>query len=35
MIELKDFQKNVVDKLLSFSSPDYGVNNLILKAPTG
>lgn len=35
MIELKDFQKNVVDKLLSFTSPEYGVNNLILKAPTG
>lgn len=35
MIELKDFQKNVVDKLLSFTAPEYGVNELIIKAPTG
>lgn len=35
MITLKDFQKNVVDKLLSFTAPEYGVNELIIKAPTG
>ena len=35
MIELKDFQKNVVDKLLSFTAPEYGVNELVIKAPTG
>lgn len=35
MIILKDFQNNVVDKLLSFTSPEYPVNELIIKAPTG
>ena len=35
MITLKDFQNNVVDKLLSFTAPEYGVNELIIKAPTG
>ncbi|OHY29411.1 helicase [Streptococcus parauberis] len=35
MITLKDFQKNVVDKLLSFTAPEYGVNELVIKAPTG
>ncbi|WP_155969857.1 DEAD/DEAH box helicase [Streptococcus ruminantium] len=35
MMELKDFQKNVVDKLLSFTAPEYGVNELVIKSPTG
>lgn len=35
MITLKDFQKNIVDKLLSFTAPEYGVNELVIKAPTG
>lgn len=35
MIQLKPFQQNVVNKLLSFISPNYEVNDLIIKAPTG
>ncbi|MBS9334836.1 DEAD/DEAH box helicase family protein [Fructobacillus sp. M1-13] len=35
MIELKDFQQNAVDKLLTFTAPEYGVNELVIKAPTG
>lgn len=35
MIDFKDFQKDVVDKLLSFTAPEYSVNQLIVKAPTG
>lgn len=35
MIILKDFQNNVVNKLLSFTSPEYPVNELVIKAPTG
>lgn len=35
MIILKDFQNNVVNKLLSFTSPEYSVNELVIKAPTG
>lgn len=35
MIKLKNFQKNVVDKLLSFTAPEYGVRELVIKAPTG
>lgn len=35
MITLKDFQKNIVDKLLSFTAPEYAVNELVIKAPTG
>lgn len=35
MIILKDFQNNVVDKLLSFTAPEYPVNELVIKAPTG
>lgn len=32
---LKEFQQNIVDKLLRFTSPEYGVNELIIKSPTG
>ncbi|MGE6625245.1 DEAD/DEAH box helicase [Bacillus pumilus] len=35
MIELKNFQQDVVDKLLAFIAPEYGINNLTIKAPTG
>lgn len=35
MIELKNFQQDVVDKLLSFIAPEYGLNSLTIKAPTG
>lgn len=35
MIVLKDFQQEVVDKLLSFTAPDNGKNHLIINAPTG
>lgn len=35
MINLKDFQQDVVDKLLSFTAPEYPVNQLIIKSPTG
>lgn len=35
MIELKDFQENVVGKLLDFTAPEYDVNELFIKAPTG
>lgn len=35
MITLKDFQNKVVDKLLHFTAPDYGVNELVIKSPTG
>lgn len=35
MIQLKNFQQDVVDKLLAFIAPEYGVNNLTIKAPTG
>ncbi|MBJ8349992.1 DEAD/DEAH box helicase [Streptococcus zalophi] len=35
MINLKDFQNNVTDKLLRFTSPDYPVDELIIKSPTG
>ncbi|MDR0300099.1 MAG: DEAD/DEAH box helicase family protein [Streptococcaceae bacterium] len=34
-MELKNFQQDVVDKLLAFIAPEYGVNNLTIKAPTG
>ncbi len=34
MITLKNFQQDVVDKLLAFIAPEYGVNNLTIKAPT-
>lgn len=32
---LKEFQQNMVDKLLGFTAPEYGVNELIIKSPTG
>lgn len=35
MIELKGFQQDVVDKLLAFTAPEYNVDNLIIKSPTG
>lgn len=35
MINLKNFQQDVVNKLLAFIAPEYGVNNLTIKAPTG
>lgn len=35
MIVLKNFQQDVVDKLLAFTAPEYGVDNLTIKAPTG
>ena len=35
MITLKEFQKDIVDKLLSFIAPEYRVNELVIKAPTG
>lgn len=34
-MELKDFQKDLVDKLLNFTAPEYGVNELVIKSPTG
>ena len=34
-MELKNFQQDVVDKLLAFIAPEYPVNNLTIKAPTG
>lgn len=35
MIELKNFQQNLVDKLLKFTAPEYGVDELVIKSPTG
>lgn len=35
MIELKNFQQKLVDKLLKFTAPEYGVNELVIKSPTG
>lgn len=32
---IKKFQQDVVDKLLAFVAPEYGINNLTIKAPTG
>lgn len=34
-MELKKFQQDTVNKLLSFIAPEYGLNDLIIKAPTG
>ena len=34
-MQLKNFQQDVVDKLLAFIAPEYGVDNLTIKAPTG
>lgn len=35
MIELKKFQQNLVDKLLRFTAPEYDVNEIVIKSPTG
>lgn len=35
MIRLKEFQKDITDKLLKFTSPQYEKNKVVLKAPTG
>lgn len=35
MITLKDFQNKMIDKLLNFTSPNYGVDEIHIKAPTG
>ena len=35
MIELKSFQQNLVDRLLKFTAPEYGVNEMVIKSPTG
>jgi len=35
MIQLKNFQQDVFDKLLAFTAPEYKVDQLIIKAPTG
>lgn len=35
MIELKNFQQNLVDKLLKFTAPEYEVNEMVIKSPTG
>lgn len=35
MIELKNFQQKLVDKLLRFTAPEYGVDEMVIKSPTG
>ena len=35
MIELKKFQQNLVDKLLRFTAPEYDVDEMVIKSPTG
>lgn len=35
MIKLKNFQRDVIDKLLSFTAPEYPASQLIIKSPTG
>lgn len=35
MIELKNFQQKLVDKLLKFTAPEYGVDVMVIKSPTG
>lgn len=35
MVQLKDFQRETVDKLLEFISPTYLKNEMFIKAPTG
>lgn len=35
MIELKSFQQKLVDRLLKFTAPEYGIDEMIIKAPTG
>lgn len=34
-MQLKNFQQDVVDKLLAFTAPEYQVDNFTIKAPTG
>lgn len=35
MIELKNFQQKLVDKLLKFTAPEYDVDEMVIKSPTG
>ena len=35
MIELKNFQQKLVDKLLKFTAPEYSVDEMVIKSPTG
>lgn len=35
MIELKQFQQKLVDKLLEFTAPEYDVDEMVIKSPTG
>lgn len=35
MIELKRFQQKLVDKLLKFTAPEYAVDEMVIKSPTG
>lgn len=35
MIELKNFQQKLVDKLLKFTAPEYRVDEMVIKSPTG
>lgn len=35
MIELKNFQQKLVNKLLRFTAPEYGVKEMVIKSPTG
>lgn len=35
MIELKQFQQKLVDKLLKFTAPEYGIDEMVIKSPTG
>ena len=35
MIELKQFQQRLVDKLLKFTAPEYVVDEMVIKSPTG
>ncbi|MCS4488464.1 DEAD/DEAH box helicase [Streptococcus sciuri] len=35
MIELKQFQQKLVDKLLKFTAPEYAVAEMVIKSPTG
>lgn len=35
MIELKNFQQKLVDKLLKFTAPEYAADEIVIKSPTG
>lgn len=35
MIKLKNFQQNLVDKLLRFTAPEYELDEMVIKSPTG